>query len=1433
MSGSTSERTSRLAVTKLFARRFLLGTAIAALSLLSVKVEAAAPSSVTIAGSFQKALGCPDDWQPSCPATQLAFDEEGGVWKKEFTIPAGQYEYKAAMNGAWDESYGGAGGANVKLNLTAETKVKFYFDYATKWVTDSKTSIIATVPGSYQEFIGCSGNWNPACMKSWLQDPDGDGVYTFSTRSLPAGSYEAKAAINEGWNENYGQDGVANGPNIAFTVPASCTEMLFSFNGTTKVLTIKPGAAAAQPQSVTIAGSLQTAVGCASNWDPPCDKSMLKYDAEDGVWQASFTVPAGSYEYKAALNGSWDENYGANAQRGGANIPLTLAASGGVKFYFDYGTKWITSNKNATIATVPGDFQKYLGCADNWQPGCLRSWLQDPDGDGTYTFSTKALPAGDYQGKVAVNESWDENYGADGAPGGNNISFTVPSNCADVFFSWDSTTKKLTISASGAPKGNLKRARAYWVTKDTILWKLEDQTANAFFLNAAPLGGLTIGAGGIEGGTEIPLTLDPAGPSAEIKAKFPHLASLQAFKLPSEKVSMAAELLKGQVAFEAGKSVAAPTPGGPATFELIDATSLQIQGVLDDLFTYTGALGITWNGSVPTLRVWAPTAKSVHVHIFDSSTSSPAAKVLPMEAGASGTWSITGEANWNRKFYLYEVEVYVPSTGKVEHNIVTDPYSLSLSINSGRSQIVNLDDADLKPADWDSTAKPALDAPEDIVLYELHVRDFSVNDASVPQNMRGTFKAFTQTASNGMKHLDRLAKAGLTHVHLLPAFDIATIDENKANWKAPEGDLASYASDSDKQQAAVTAVADQDGFNWGYDPWHYTVPEGSYSTDPDGTARIKEFREMVQSLNKTGLRAVMDVVYNHTNAAGQNAKSVLDRIVPGYYHRLNADGNVETSTCCQNTATEFAMMEKLMIDSVLTWTKAYKVDGFRFDLMGHHMKSNMLKLRGELNKLATATDGVDGTKVYVYGEGWNFGEVADNARGVNATQLNMAGTGIGTFTDRLRDAVRGGGPFSGIQEQGFASGILVEPNGTNQGTAAELKAKALLYMDQIRVGLAGNLQNIVFQDRTDKFSAGAQIPYGTSPAGYALDPQETITYVEAHDNETFYDALASKLAVATPMNQRYRHQLLGMGTVLLSQGVPFIHAGQEILRSKSMDRNSYNSGDWFNKLDFTYQSNNFGVGLPPEGDNKSNWPVMQPRLANAALKPASADIQSTFNGVLEFLQIRKSSRLFRLRGNADIAGPAPGSPGVIRFFNTGSTQTPGLIAMQLSDPRWRYDRQRSEIFVFFNALPASANFPYTPAAGYPYYLHPAQAKSTDAVTKSAKYDIKTGTFTIPAKTVSVFMLPRSIYNQIYFIVDDVNKLVSAGTLTSAAATPLLNDLWKAAGDAAASGEAAGLTTLGTAFIPHVMGTASLDSANKAKLVGEATAIITFFQGLAP
>src|SRR5882762_4874071 len=216
-------------------------------------------------------------------------------------------------------------------------------------------------------------------------------------------------------------------------------------------VTVAGAAHTPDPRSVTIAGSLQSELGCPGDWQPACASTHLAFDASAGVWRATFTIPAGSYEYKAALNDSWDENYGANAGANGANIPLSVAGARAVKFYYDHRTHWVASNANATIATAPGNYQHFLGCAGDWDPSCLRSWLEDPDGDGTYVFSTRALPAGSYEVKVAINESWDENYGVGGAPGGANIPFTVPADCTEMVFSYNGASHVLSVEVAGPP----------------------------------------------------------------------------------------------------------------------------------------------------------------------------------------------------------------------------------------------------------------------------------------------------------------------------------------------------------------------------------------------------------------------------------------------------------------------------------------------------------------------------------------------------------------------------------------------------------------------------------------------------------------------------------------------------------------------------------------------------------------------------------------------------------------------------------------------------------------------------------------------------------------------------------------------------------------------------------------------------------------------
>ena len=707
--------------------------------------------------------------------------------------------------------------------------------------------------------------------------------------------------------------------------------------------------------------------------------------------------------------------------------------------------------------------------------------------------------------------------------------------------------------------------------------------------------------------------------------------------------------------------------------------------------------------------------------MFDNSSENSAVQVLNFaEDTTTGVWSINGQADWNGKYYLLEVEVYARSTGNIEHNLTTDPYSISLSMNSKRSQIVNLDDKRLKPKGWDRLHKPRLKAPEDQTIYELHVRDFSISDETVPQAIRGTFKAFSLPFSQGKKHLRRLAHSGLSTIHLLPSFDCATIPENPADQSIP-GDLTVFAADSSEQQAAVDAIRGQDAFNWCYDPYHYTVPEGSYSTNADSTDRIREFRGMVASLNRTGLRVVMDVVYNHTSGSLQSEKSVLDKVVPDYYHRLNNKGGIENSSCCANTATEHNMMEKLMLDSLRTWAVDYKVDGFRFDLMGHHTKANILKAQTMLHALTKAEDGVDGSDIYLYGEGWNFGEVVNNTRFEQATKENMGkNTGVGSFNDYIRDSVRGGGPFDSGHEhvvnQGFINGQFYDANQESHASLTDL----LLNTDRVRMSLAGTLSAYEFVNFQGETIRSSDI------GGYTSDPQETINYIAAHDNETLFDVNQYKLPLATSAEDRVRVQNMGNSLVAFAQGIPFYHAGQDMLRSKSSDRNSYDAGDWFNLLDFTYNENGWGRGLPLQGDNEATWDISQPRLANAELSVSSDNIKAAAKHMLEIMRIRQSSKLFRLQTADQVIEQ-------LAFYNTGPEQIPGLIVMSLSDTK------EVRHVVIFNVGTQTQSFTIDALANKGFNLHPVQKGSADPIVRKSRFNKRSGSFTVPARTTAVFI----------------------------------------------------------------------------------------------
>jgi pullulanase-type alpha-1,6-glucosidase len=794
-------------------------------------------------------------------------------------------------------------------------------------------------------------------------------------------------------------------------------------------------------------------------------------------------------------------------------------------------------------------------------------------------------------------------------------------------------------------------------------------------------------------------------------------------------------------------------------------SQVQTALLLDNLYTSSKTdadevqnFGATFTEENIAFKLWAPTAKEVSLLTFNEEKQSTS--TLPLtEDTDTGIWSTEITNTQQDVYYQYQITVYHPTSDKIETLTTTDPYSLSLSTNSEYSHAIDLSMAKNKPKGWDSQLDVLVKNPEDNIFYETHIRDFSAHDPQLSSTkVRGKYSAFSENNSAGIKHLRDLRKAGINNIHLLPTFDIGTVNEDdsqvlnlsdrvsKLCQLMPNNRLCgrgfdettlidylqSLPAETDQRQAVISSIREIDNYNWGYDPFHYTVPEGSYAQNPEGSARIVEFRKMVQSIHNMGFRVIMDVVYNHTHQAGLEPTAVLDKIVPNYYHRLDPiSGKIAQSTCCDNTATEHVMMEKLMIDSLIVWARDYKIDGFRFDLMAHQPKSSMLKSR----KAVQAVD----NDTYFYGEGWNFGEVANNQRFTQASQLELGGTQIGTFTDRLRDAVRGGA-FSASgddirKSQGIGSGLATLDNELiNQQQA---KQKYLQSADQLRIGLAGNLADYPLQNAQDKKVTGKDVSYGDQPTGYALDPADTINYVSKHDNQTLWDNNQYRLPFETSTKDRVRIHMQSLSFAIFAQGIPFLHMGSEFLRSKSFLRDSYDYSDWFNKVDFTKQSNNYNVGLPPADKDKANWELIKKLLDKNEGRDivSPSDIGFSAEVFKEYIRLRMNTPLFRLTNSEEIIKR-------VKFHNTGKDQKTGLIVMSINDSAQeklqQLDDNISGLVVLFNTSTIAKTVSFENAERY--QLHPIQLNGVDDIVKQSTSN--KNSFHVPALTTSVFIKKR-------------------------------------------------------------------------------------------
>ena len=850
-------------------------------------------------------------------------------------------------------------------------------------------------------------------------------------------------------------------------------------------------------------------------------------------------------------------------------------------------------------------------------------------------------------------------------------------------------------------------ASALWVAQSTILWP-NAGSGHTFRLLSATNAGLSVLSDGTVSGADLNVDLGSLGAiPANLVSRYSQYTGNIALTVPSATVASIKSLLKTQL-------VVVELNGS----SVVRATHLQLQGVIDDTYAANAVqvpLGPVFNAGIPTFSLWAPTAQSVSIVINGTTTAMS-------EDATTGIWSYVGTADMqNTAVYNYAVKVYARTDGQaIRTYTTTDPYATGVdAANPSASPAQHAVAIDLTspatfPADWAGQGSSRVNQAADVVLYELHVRDFSANDASVPSEDRGKFLAFTYPASTGMQHLAQLARSGVTHVHLLPVFDIGSVPDTGCTTPT----FSNSNPVSQTPQTTVASTAATDCYNWGYDPRHFGVPTGAYSTDGSAMERVRNFREMVVGLHNLGLGMVMDVVYNHTYT------NHLDQIVPGYYYRLDGTGKITTTSCCSDTATEYAMVAKLMNDTLTRWTADYRVDGYRVDVMQNIPLSAMQDAKAAVDAAA------NGRFVYIYGEGFPN---AENFIQANIGHLNN--THIGAFNYWIRDAVRGGGPFDNgntlITNQGFMSGLCYDVNAAAGGSCtAAMQNNLLAAQNAIRLSMAGAVS---------AFPGSAGISFNGSTVAFATNPDENVNYIGSHDGQTVWDIAQYKHPTTLSTADRVRAHVVGLSTVLLGQGVPFLMAGDEILRSKAFSANSYNSGDWFNRIDWTLNTNYISagtqtMGLPASDPNSPNWSVMTPYLQNPNVNPTFTDISLANAMIGDLLTIRSSTSMFRLSTAADIAQCV--------HFPDSAAQKNGLIVMQIdaigADQRPCGDQHYAHIMVLVNAHKVAQTYTVGSLAGAALQLHPAHTRSADTIVLGATFDNATGTFSVPARTTVVF-----------------------------------------------------------------------------------------------
>ena len=1110
---------------------------------------------------------CGSEWNPA-DANNLMTLNANGLYEKTYTnVPAGTHSFHIT-DGTPDNCWGVAGGS-YEITLGFAQDVTIFFHPETKEISVS----LAGASAAYY-VIGtsslCGSEWDLTDSTNLMTLNDA-GLYEKTYSSVPAGTHQFQ--ITDGsWDHLWGVDG---GNYVLVLEKAQDVTILF--NPETKEITVTGPEA---PPSYYVAGQ---AALCGSEWDPgDWNNKMIRI--HDSVYEKIYAeVPAGTYELKVT-DGTWDNSWGQD----GANYVITLTQTQNVTvlFHAETGEVTVSLSETGDDYYVAGTFDL---CGVEWDPGYAGNKML-LSADGLYKKTFFNVPAGSHEFKTTIG-TWSSCWGLNG----NNFVFTTEEE-SDVTITFDAESKEILVILTEATPGLVKeepdpvsyditinvhyyRADGDYTSWEVHMWngadglsatrKFADETVEhdgkqwkvaTYYADAAdswvgfivkkpdwtkdPDGDRHVDISDVTGGVvnvyavsgsalnDFEVDKSQAEMGAKVTAAvYDHTNGTieVTTSCPIENLSADTFTLEGpdgQVVISSVESISS------CVYRVICKDAIDADNVytlyykdvpcivtvpnlystegFEAEFTYTGNdLGAVWSAESTTFRVWAPTAAAVSVNLYATGSDKEAgAKKLgshEMTPDVNGTWVVTVEGDLNGVYYTYSV------TRKGETVEAVDPYARTTGINGNRAMVIDLDSTD--PEGWEKDTYVTVDNYTDAVIWELHVRDFSIDPSSGMTN-QGKYLAFTENGTTVpgtdiATGVDYMVNLGVKYVHLLPVYDINSVDETTG------------------------------GYNWGYDPKNYNVPEGSYSTDPyNGAVRVNEFKQMVQALHSNGIGVVMDVVYNHVADAGSFC---FNQIVPGYFSRIYDDGSYQSNSGCGNdTATERAMVRKYIVDSVLYWAEEYHIDGFRWDLVGLIDYETINEVMEEVHKV--------NPNIIFYGEGWEMctwttkdGYVEKMTTQNNDQLVNSEAHVFAFFNDTIRNLIHGG--VFNATNKGFVSGRV--------GVSAK---KTLIdsYMGNSTWGSAGETVDT---------------------------PLQTINYASCHDNYTLFDNLTLDVMSELGCTAEEARELavsmnkLAAGYYITAQGVPFIHAGEEMLRSKpdanqtnGFNHNSYASGDQINAI---------------------------------------------------------------------------------------------------------------------------------------------------------------------------------------------------------------------------------------------------------------------------